>query len=132
MSTTQSTGGCLCGAVRFEAAGEPYRVGICHCLDCRKHHGAVFLTFAIYPATAVTITGTAAGYRGRYFCPACGSSVFSRSGDEIEIAAGSFDAPNQVQPTYELWITRRETWLPAFDVPRRYERDRLGTGRSEP
>jgi hypothetical protein len=132
MSTTHSKGGCLCGAVRFEAAGEPYRVGICHCLDCRKHHGAVFLTFAIYPAAAVTITGNTADYRGRHFCPACGSSVFSRSGDEIEVAVGSFDAPNQVQPTYELWMLRRETWLPTFDVARRYERDRLGTSRSEP
>src|SRR5688572_28897091 len=132
MRTTYSKGGCLCGAIRFEVAGEPYRVGICHCLDCRKHHGAVFLTFAIYPATAVTITGNAADYRGRYFCSACGSSVFSRSGDEIEIAPGSFDAPTQVRPTYELWMPRRETWLPAFDVARRYERDRLGTSRSEP
>jgi hypothetical protein len=132
MSTTHSKGGCLCGAVRLEAAGEPYRVGICHCLDCRKHHGAVFYTFAIYPATAVTITGKTADYRGRYFCPVCGSSVFSRSGDEIEIAAGSFDAPNQVKPTYELWMPRREAWLPAFDVARRYDRDRAGKSRSEP
>jgi hypothetical protein len=31
------TGGCLCGNVRIEASGLPYRVGLCHCLDCRKH-----------------------------------------------------------------------------------------------
>ena len=37
------TGGCLCGSVRLVAEGRPYRVGICdHCLDCRKHHGALF------------------------------------------------------------------------------------------
>ena len=109
MSTTHSKGGCLCGAVRFEAAGKPYRVGICHCLDCRKHHGAVFLTFAIYPATAVTITGETADYRGRCFCPVCGSSVFG-----------------------ELWTARREAWLPAFDVARRFDGDRTGKSRSEP
>ena len=34
------TGGCLCGDVRIVASGLPYRVGVCHCLDCRKHHGA--------------------------------------------------------------------------------------------
>ena len=39
---TTYTGGCLCGDVRLRASGEPYRVGICHCLDCRKHHGALF------------------------------------------------------------------------------------------
>jgi hypothetical protein len=132
MGTTRSQGGCLCGAVRFEAAGEPYRVGVCHCLDCRKHHGAVFHTFAIYPASAVTIAGETADYRGRHFCPACGSSVFSRSGDEVEIAAGSFDAPNRVTPTYELWMRRREAWLPAFDVMRRYDGDRTTTSRTEP
>jgi hypothetical protein len=36
------TGGCLCGNVRIVASGLPYRVGLCHCLDCRKHHGALF------------------------------------------------------------------------------------------
>jgi hypothetical protein len=34
------TGGCLCGNVRLVATGRPYRVGLCHCLDCRKHNGA--------------------------------------------------------------------------------------------
>jgi len=38
---THYTGGCLCGAVRIEIAAAPYRVGICHCLDCRKRQGAI-------------------------------------------------------------------------------------------
>jgi hypothetical protein len=42
MSTEILRGGCLCGAVRFEVRGGPYRVGVCHCLDCRKAHGAAF------------------------------------------------------------------------------------------
>jgi hypothetical protein len=92
----------------------------------------MFGTFAIFPADAVSITGTTADYRGRHFCPVCGSSVFGRWADEIGIAAGAFDAPSQVTPTYELWICRRENWLPPFDVARRYERDREETGRSEP
>lgn len=41
------TGGCLCGNVRFVAVGSPYRVGVCHCLDCRKHHGALFSASSI-------------------------------------------------------------------------------------
>ena len=132
MSKNRYSGGCLCGAVRVDATSEPYRVGICHCLDCRKHHGAVFHTFAVFPADAVTVSGETADYCGRYFCPVCGSSIFGRSGDEIEIYVGIFDTPNQVIPTYENWSYRREAWLPPFDVARRYDRDREGTERTEP
>ena len=118
------TGGCLCGAVRIFATGRPYRVGICHCLDCRKHHGALFLATAIFPQEAVTVSGEARHYRGRHFCPNCGSSVFSRSDDEVEIHLGSLDAPNQLTPSYELWVVRRESWLPPFPLDKRYERNR--------
>jgi hypothetical protein len=129
---TQFTGGCVCGAVRLVATGRPYRVGICHCLDCRKHHGALFHASAIFPADAVTVTGEVRDYRGRFFCPRCGSPVFGRSGDEVEVNLGALDAPDQFQPTYELWTERREGWLPDFPVTRRYARNRDGGGRSEP
>jgi len=125
------TGGCLCGSVRFAATGAPYRVGICHCLDCRKHHGALFHASAIYPADAVEVEGETGSYAGRSFCPRCGSPVFGRSGDEIELNLGSLDEPNQFKPTYELWTIRREDWLPAFPRVRSYERDRDNTSRSE-
>ena len=127
----QTTGGCLCGNVKLVATGRPYRVGLCHCMDCRKHHGALFHASAIFAQEAVTLEGETREYAGRHFCPRCGSSVFSRSGDEIEVNLGSLDAPNQFVPTYELWAIRREAWLPVFAVKRRYERDREGTGRHE-
>jgi hypothetical protein len=125
------TGGCLCGDVRLEALGQPYRVGICHCLDCRKHSGSLFGTFAIFPATAVTVSGETRDYAGRHFCPRCGSSVFARSGDEIEVHLGALDAPNQLRPSYELWTVRREAWLPPFPLRHSYSRNRQGTGRAE-
>jgi hypothetical protein len=118
------TGGCLCGNVRITASGSPYRVGICHCLDCRKHHGALFLATAIFPQDAVTISGDTHDYHGRHFCPRCGSSVFSRSEDEVEVHLGSLDETDQLQPTYELWTVRRESWLPPFPLARSYERNR--------
>ena len=118
------SGGCLCGKVRFLAEGQPDRVGMCHCLDCRKHHGALFHASAIYPQEQVTIEGEVRDYDGRYFCPSCGSSVFSRSGEEIELHLGAMDAPDQFQPSYELWTRRRESWLPEFPVKDRYEGDR--------
>ena len=125
------TGGCLCGDVRLVTTGQPYRVGICHCLDCRKHHGAPFHASAIFPDDAVTIEGETGEYAGRHFCPRCGSSVFGRSGDEVEVNLGCLDSPDQFQPTYELWTIRRGSWLPPFPLERHYERDRESTGRSE-
>ncbi len=125
------TAGCLCGDVRLVASGRPYRVGICHCLDCRKHHGALFFAAAMFPQEAVTIEGETRDYAGRHFCPRCGSSVFARSGDEIELHLGAMDAPDQLMPTYECWTVRREAWLPVFPTTRTYTRDRESTGRSE-
>ena len=120
----QFNGGCLCGNVRIVASGPPYRVGICHCMDCRKHHGALFYAAAIFGEDAVTIEGETRDYAGRNFCPRCGSSVFARSADEIEVHLGVLDAPDQLMPDYECWTIRREAWLPPFPVTRRYERDR--------
>jgi hypothetical protein len=124
-------GGCLCGDVRFVATGRPYRVGVCHCLDCRKHHGALFHASAIFPQQAVSVRGEMRAFGGRHFCPRCGSSVLGRSGDEVELNLGAFDAPDQFVPTYELWTIRRESWLPAFAFAHHYPRDREGTGRRE-
>src|ERR1043166_5130398 len=114
MPREEFCGGCLCGDVRLLASGRPYRVGICHCLDCRKHHGALFGAYAIFPEDAVRIAGETYHYRGRHFCPRCGSSVFSRSGDEIEVHLGALDEIDRFMPTYELWTIRREGWLPPF------------------
>src|SRR5512135_1443342 len=108
------TGSCLCGNVRIVASGLPYRVGICHCLDCRKHHGALFHASAIFPEEAVAVTGATGAWEGRHFCPRCGSSVFSRTGAEVEVHLGALDTPDAFLPTYELWCLRRERFLPEF------------------
>lgn len=115
-------GGCACGAVRFVAEGAPKRVGLCHCLTCRKAHAAAFNPFVVYDRAAVAITGesnaweSSPGYR-RAFCPACGSRVWGGNGAELEISLGSFDKPGEVAPEYECWTVRRETWLAPLDLP---------------
>ncbi|MEW5425072.1 GFA family protein [Amorphus sp. 3PC139-8] len=120
----QVTGGCLCGDVRVVATGRPDRVGLCHCLDCRKHHGALFHASAIFPEAAVTVTGETRAFRGRVFCPRCGSSVVSLSPGEVEVHLGALDAPDRFVPSYELWTLRREAWLPPFPGLTGYPRDR--------
>ena len=120
----QVTGGCLCGALRIVATGEPHRVGLCHCLDCRKHSGSLFAASAIFSQQAVTITGETRAFEGRHFCPVCGAPVFARSGDEVEVALGALDTIDQFTPSYELWTIRREAFLPPFPLAQHFARDR--------
>lgn len=118
-------GGCQCGDVRYQVEGEPLRVGICHCTDCRQTSGSAFTTFAVWPRRAFRSASHVAIYRGRSFCPNCGSRVFSLRPDEAEIMIGSLDeAPSGLIPSYELWIPRRETWLHGLPWAKQYAGDR--------
>ena len=122
------TGDCLCGNIRIVASGRPYRVGLCHCLDCRKHHGALLRASAISPQAAVTVTGETRDYAGRFFCPGCGSSVSARTADEIGVSLGTLDAPDQLIPTYKLWTIRRESSLPTLPLTQHYAHNRNASG----
>src|SRR6478735_8897100 len=85
------TGGCACGQLTFEARGEPKRVGLCHCITCRKISGAPFSAYVIFAVDQVTISGDFRSWSATpgiedCFCTICGSQVFDRgSGTEIEI-----------------------------------------------
>ena len=98
--------------------------GVCHCIDCRKHHGALFYAAAIFPQHAVKLIGDTQSYNGRFFCLNCGSSVYASSGDEIELHLGAMDVPDQFEPTYECWTIRREKWLSPIPRARQFVRDR--------
>ena len=125
------TGGCLCGAVRIEIAAAPYRVGICHCLDCRKRQGAIFHTFAVFPVDAVTVTGET-----HEFEPILLSDLrlvaVRPLGRRVRAARR---LPRRAQPAdahVREFGNPREAWLPPFDVANRYERDRTSERRSDP
>ena len=116
------TGGCACGRLTFRARGAPKRVGLCHCLTCRKTSGSVFNAFAIFPADRVTVSGESRSWEAapgsqRRFCSQCGSQVFHwGDGEEIEIKLGAFDHTDLFKPTYEAWTKRRESWLCTSDL----------------
>jgi len=80
------TGGCLCGAVAYRVEGEPLRVGLCHCADCRKSSGSAFVFFAVWPRQAFSHNGEIATFAGRSFCAACGSRLFCLRDDEADSA----------------------------------------------
>lgn len=121
---TERTGGCLCGEVRYRVDGKPLRIGLCHCADCRKTSGSVFVTFAVWPRQAFSFSGDIATFQGRSFCPRCGSRLFCLGGEETEIRVGSLDdAPTDLSPTYEIWVKRREPWLTPLPGRAQYDED---------
>lgn len=123
--TVVRKGGCLCGKVTFSVAGEPTRVGLCHCTDCRQESGSAFTYFGIWPAHAFLSWVTTSEHGGRRFCPSCGSRLFVCDEHEAEVKLGSLrDAPSGIVPTYELWIKRREPWLAALPDAEQFDEDR--------
>ncbi len=121
-------GGCTCGAVRYVVEGGPLRVGLCHCMTCRKRHGAPCNAFAAFRPGKVRVEGRTLDWmsseHGRYHgCAVCGSPLFwtADGDDEIEIHLGGLDEPGQFSPQYEIWVKRREPWMMPLPVPQYVE-----------
>src|ERR1700693_170092 len=110
-SEKRYTGGCLCGALRYEAEGEPLCAGHCYCADCRKASGSGFVAFMGFSRSAVSFRGQILNYRSkaasgtdavRNFCPVCGGLVFGGEvgvSDSFTIYAGSWDDAVSFQST---------------------------------
>ncbi len=109
MTQTTFTGGCLCGALRYEARGEPAYAGYCCCNDCRRASGSGYVGFMGFAASALTVTGEALTHSlkladgrvaDRNRCALCGSLVYGGilgRTDSHTIYAGSLDDPGAVQ-----------------------------------
>lgn len=127
-STT--TGGCLCGDLRYQGRGEPTWVAHCHCRWCQRYSGAAFLTcvgFAIEDLECSS--GKLAIYESsseveRGFCPRCGSTLTcSRlSRNETGVLAGSLDNPHGIRPTAHMFFVHCFAWPEIKDELPRYER----------
>jgi hypothetical protein len=116
------SGGCLCGALRYEAEGEPKFAGHCYCADCRKASGSGFIPFMGFPSSAVRFSGqtrtfttkAASGADAvRNSCPVCGSLVFGGVLGKAKvhtIYAGTLDDPTLFRPTIAVFTRNRPTW----------------------
>jgi hypothetical protein len=80
----------MCGEVRLVTPRKPRRVGLRHWLECRKHHGAVLYASYILRGRGHD-PGRDREYKRRHLCPTCGSSVFGRCTNEIEVHRGRND-----------------------------------------
>ncbi|MBK6806606.1 MAG: GFA family protein [Betaproteobacteria bacterium] len=122
---TVFAGRCQCGKVRVSVRGEPMRIGICHCANCRKESGSAFTFYAVWPARAFERVGETSEFNGQHFCSRCGSRLFSIDDREAEIKLGILsEAPTSLVPSYELWTKRREPWLRPIEGAEQYEEDR--------
>ena len=127
------TGGCLCGAVRYEVAAEPVYIGHCHCRSCQRASGAGHATYVGVPRAALTVRGETRFYALtggsgrqalRHFCPVCGSQLFGTGEMDPGTAtlyAGSLDDPSAIRPDAAINVRSRQPWdrvaggLPEFD-----------------
>jgi hypothetical protein len=114
-------GGCLCGAIRFEALGPALKPHSCSCKMCQRHSGALTTCWAEFPAASVAWIGTGGTpslYRAsqdssRAFCPKCGSSIGAvDDAPIIALLLGVFDAPNrrELMPLSESYKSARPKW----------------------
>ena len=130
--TISATGGCMCGAVRYEAIGDPLVVGHCHCHSCPRHTGAPVVTFVMFEADQVRFTGRERSIYnsspgvGRAFCGQCGTPLTwearSRAWDRpiIEFHISTLDDPDAFVPDRHWFHEERIAWFDVADGLPRY------------
>jgi hypothetical protein len=119
---TRVTGGCLCGALRYEAQGQPLAMGYCYCADCRKASGSGFIPFALFRSAALHIAGPIIAYSSkaangrdavRNSCAVCAGLVFGGplgKTDSHSIYVGSADDPSWFRPTMAIFTRNMPAW----------------------
>lgn len=121
---TTHTASCRCGQLKAIVTGEPGRVSVCHCLNCKKRSGSAFAVQARWPAEQVKIEGCSKSFKkvadsGNwatfYFCPDCGSDVHYDNNGKfdgmIAIPLGAFDDPFFLKPRFSVWEERMNDWV---------------------
>ena len=120
MENKQITGGCYCGAVRFNALSEVRVSTNCHCANCRRAAGAQAVAWIVVKRSQFQfVKGTPRRYRTdtgawRTFCDQCGTSLTyetERRPDEIDITTGSLDHPEDFPPTKDVYPEERLPWV---------------------
>ena len=116
------SGGCACGAIRYETEAAPAVMVNCHCRDCQRAGGSGYAPVMALPKAAVKLKGEPRYYKTvgeagkaieRGFCPTCGSQIIvklERLPDLIGVQAASLDDPAQYKPGLELFTESAQPW----------------------
>lgn len=125
------TGGCHCGAIRYEVSGKPQHVALCHCKDCRKSAGAPMVSWAAFAEDELKVTKgepkafNSSGETWRSFCADCGTGLFYRNQTFlpgiVDIQSATLDDPDALPAGAHIQTAERIKWmetahsLPAFE-----------------
>ena len=124
MTETRS-GGCLCGAVRYEIPWPPLGVVACHCTHCQKQSGSALSTIVVTPRAAFKLTGELKSYLDtaesggtltRKFCGKCGSPIISdipgvQHEAVLYVKSGTLDDSSGANPAAHIWTDSAQGWF---------------------
>ena len=131
------TGGCYCGAIRYEVTGEPVNRTICHCDMCRGTTGAPCVAWFTVPASRFKLAGAApthfrsSAHATRTFCAVCGTQLTfadDASPGEIDVSTCSLQDPAAAAPTTQIYTDSRVAWFHCSDELPRCARSRSEAG----
>jgi hypothetical protein len=120
---TSFTGGCACGAIRYESTTQPMLMLHCHCRDCQRSSGGPFSSFIIVPKDAFSLLqgslrfhdspSEAGGKTHRGFCQNCGSPIVVATDSQpqtVAIRTASLDDPSWFKQQMDVWISDAHPW----------------------
>ena len=122
------TGSCLCGSVNYKSNSDPLVIQNCHCDQCRKATGSVYLTNLFIKEENFEITGEVNNYTHlsdagnnmtKYFCPKCGSQVFGKNSGRpgiITIRAGTVNEKDIIKPIRNLFLKSKVPSTPINSI----------------
>lgn len=115
------SGGCQCGAVRYQVDGTPQHVALCHCSDCRKSAGAPMVAWAAFAEDEFTLlqgdltTYNSSGTAMRSFCPTCGTGIAYRNAEYlpgiVDIQSATLDDPEALPAGAHIQVAERIGWM---------------------
>ena len=121
--TTPFSGGCACGAIRYECAAPPLRMVNCHCRDCQRASGSGYSATLIMAAGSVRLlhgeckehqtVADSGNVAKRAFCGICGTPLFAGSAARSEflgVKAASLDDPSWFAPEADVWVESAQPW----------------------
>jgi hypothetical protein len=127
MSEPALSGGCLCGAVRFELTQPAKAAGYCHCTRCQRRTGTGSSVQARIDGRTLRLVAGAESVKSwrhpdggfeKCFCGHCGGHLFSRNpqdATQISVRLGAFDGDPGVRPSWRAYVAYASTWEPIPD-----------------